>query len=107
MVIVNREARRSIDEEGGYSILKIQRRCSLPSLVFASAPRLHALFSASGGLLLLGLAFLGALLLQRWRFDPTIASTPMLLVIALVALFWGTVPALAMLLVSTIALDYL
>lgn len=68
---------------------------------------LHALFKLSAGLLLLGFAFLGALLLQRWGFDSTIASTPILLVIALVALFWGTIPALGTLLVSTIALDYL
>ncbi len=67
----------------------------------------HAFLKTLGGFLLLGFAFLGALLLQHWGFDPTIASTPMLLVIALVALFWGAMPALVTLLVSIIALDYL
>jgi len=67
----------------------------------------HAFLKTLGGLVLLGFAFLGALLLQHWGFDPTIASTPMLLVIALVALFWGTMPALMTLLASVVALDYL
>jgi K+-sensing histidine kinase KdpD len=76
-------------------------------LRFSHSRWTRTLLRMLGGLLLLGLAFLGALYLQRWGFDPTIASTPMLLVIALVALFWGTMPALVTLLVSIIALDYL
>jgi K+-sensing histidine kinase KdpD len=76
-------------------------------LRFSHSRWTRTLLRMLGGLLLLGLAFLGALFLQRRGFDPTIASTPMLLVIALVALFWGTISALVTLLVSIISLDYL
>lgn len=59
------------------------------------------------GLLLLGLAFLGVLAAQRLGLDPSMSSAPLLLVIALVALFWGTKQALLMLLASLVLLDYL
>ncbi len=67
----------------------------------------HSLLGTLVGLLLLGLAFLGVLAAQRLGLDPSMSSAPLLLVIALVALFWGTRLALLTLLVSVVLLDYL
>jgi K+-sensing histidine kinase KdpD len=67
----------------------------------------HSLLRTLVGLLLLGLAFLGVLAAQRLGLDPSMSSAPLLLVIVLVALFWGTKPALLTLLVSLVLLDYL
>ena len=56
---------------------------------------------------LVGLAMLASLLEQQLGLHASFSSAPLLLAVVLIALLWGTGPAIIAILVSLLVLDYM
>jgi signal transduction histidine kinase len=88
-------------------LVRLQQRAELRKRYIAQIPKWrHPLVGSLFSVPLVGLAIFLVLLEKMFIYDFYFPGAPLILAIVLVALIWGTGPALFSVLLSTLALDY-